>query len=351
MSDAAQGAGTTATAGGSGEASTGAAANADTSASTSSASTSTATATEQPSASAGSAGAPPPAAGSSAGAPPGQTPTDQQTQQAVAEMFDLVIDGKSVKKTLDDLKRDAQRVGAADRRFEEAATLRKKVADIGKKLGSDAIVRAYLSGDKQAFFLAVADHLEYENAPPEERKKRDEQRHLRERAARADELEQRDREQSARAEEEQHVARFRKDATAALTAAGVDVDGYSIERWAGEMIAGKERTGRWPDPAEAAKRVAARLGEVSAKTLARIAGLEGPALLAELDKLGITQKVRAADAQRLEATRAAASTTKRTTTNTPSTPRDKPKRDVSTGRYIRALQRGEDIDALFNGED
>lgn len=152
------------------------------------------------------------------------------------ERFTIKVDGEEKAVTLDELRTMAQKGAGAERKFEEAAKLRKQyeaeVAQLRKELGGDPLIRAYLTGGREAVLAALVEDLEFESLPEEEREKRTKQRELEEKARRAEEYEKRERERLEAQQAEQMQGQIVQQMTSALEAVGVGAKPAAIRRMA-----------------------------------------------------------------------------------------------------------------------
>lgn len=281
----------------------------------------------------------------------------------------------------------AQKAHGADRRFEEAASARKEaqtmkqqIAAAAQRMMDDpAEIMSALAGDegraaqiaaermvkrpafRDALIAQLLDdpgardlaeqrmleRLRYERLPEDERRKIDEERALRARAKRADELEaaeakraeeaRRQREtETARAEEAKFLRTYQEEARSSLTAAGLDpADPDVLERWAMERSAAIEH-GVEMTAEEAARRVAAKLGATRKASVESLAQLEGDALLAALPP-AIVAKIRAADAAKIKGGQRAQARAVQTG-GAPKPRASTPKREYSSEAYVRAMR-------------
>lgn len=255
----------------------------------------------------------PPTEGGSATAPVGEGDSggDGGAPEGGGERYAIVVDGVEEQLTLDEIRTLAQKGKAADKRFQEAAQLRRELEERGKqfdtvakRLDEDALLRAYLDDNQDEFYELLAQRLEYDQLPPEERAKVDERREL-ERKAKLHDQTQKEREQEqAAAEVAQYRQRFAAAADQSLAAAGITRDhpeyAYAVERWASEVGAQWEAGNTAYTAEEAAQTVAEKIGSVKASAVAELTGLEEDDLLKRLDEAGLMAKIRAADAKRLE---------------------------------------------------
>lgn len=288
-------------------------------------------------------------------------------EERQARKWALKYDGKDHEVTSEEeLVKLAQKGLGADRRFEEAATLRKQIEAAARRMADDPLeIMTAIHGDegkaaqiaarrmlahpkgREIIEAMLLEQYQYESLPEAERKRLDEDRALRARAARADELEQRERE---RAEAEQRTAAetkrtaeverlqrtFADEARASLTAAGLDPNDPDIaERWIMQRMAAMDQ-GVELTAEEAAKRVSERVGGSRKGYLESLGKLDGDALLESIPA-AVLAKIRAADAARLVGKQRAAA--RQTQTGGKPTPKPAPKRvEVSSDQWLKAVR-------------
>lgn len=231
----------------------------------------------------------------------------------------LKVDGKEIPvKDEAELRAMAQKGIAAEARMREAAearkemeTLRREKAELGAWLKSQenqrTLMRKLHEKDPAAYRQFLADELyEIEIASPEERARIAQQRQMGQRLTRAEEIERREQERlQAEQQRQQQEAQqagitkaqesYRAMAAEAFPAHGLDPsDPTHVELWAANMLAAAENNERL-EPAEAARRVAEKLGGAAR---GRLAKLSDEQLLEELRD--VLPRVRKADAARLK---------------------------------------------------
>lgn len=238
-------------------------------------------------------------------APSTDAVTAPEATATPAELYTLKVNGREEQVSRDELIARAQKASAADEKFEAAASARKEIerlAPLASKVESDAMIRAYLEGDEATFYELLAERLEYDNLPPEEKAKVDERRELQRKAKLGEEVERKRAEESQAAQIQADVRELGAIATRELVRVGIAPDSpdyaHAVERWAAELYSAAE-AGVKLSPAQAAERVRDWMGRASSSALQSLGSLEGDDLLAKLDELGITERFRRADAARL----------------------------------------------------
>lgn len=159
---------------------------------------------------------------------------EEAVEEAEPERYTIKVNGEEREVSLDDLRTMAQKGAGAERKFEEAAKLRKElegeIAAIRQKLHGDPVLRAYLSGGREALYQAMLEDLEYDALPEEERAERDRRRELEEKAKRADEYETRERERQEAEAAAQLQGRILDQMGAALEQVGIGKKPAAIRR-------------------------------------------------------------------------------------------------------------------------
>lgn len=245
----------------------------------------------------------------------GVEPTAAEVSEAVEDgpdaegRYRITVDGEERKVTFAELRAMAQKGSAADRRMREAAEMRKALDERGRaydeiaqRLDGDPLLRAYIDGDDETYWSLLAERLEYEQLPPEERAKVDRERERDRKAKAYEDVEKQKAAEAEAAQLQADVQTMGRTAAAALGKLGISPDSpdfdAAIERWAWEASSAIE-AGRQITAEQAAERTKAWLDRSAAAPLEELKGLEGDALLARMDELGLTQRFRAADAARL----------------------------------------------------
>lgn len=317
------------------------------------------------------------------GGAPADVETPSESAPAPARKWALKYDGKDHEiDSEEELVKLAQKGLGADRRFEEAATTRKQVEAAARKMADDPLgVLSALYGDEgkaaqiaatkmmerpgvraevQRLLLehpearaeleaAMYERLRYEGLPEDERKRIDEDRTLREKASkveryeaeerkRAEAAERQRREQAHAVEVERLQRTYAEEARTSLAAVGLDPNDPDVsERWILQRSAALDQ-GVELTAAEAAQRVADRIGGSRKGYLESLAKLEGDALLAALPP-AVLAKINAANAARV--TGAVRAKTREAQTGAPrkAPPAAKPKMEVSTDAWLRAMKR------------
>lgn len=188
------------------------------------------------------------------------------------------------------------------RRQWEAAQQRKQLAAIVQRMHDDPVgAMTQVLGSSDAVYAKIMEQLEYDGLPPKERARIDEERRLRQRAARADEYERREQEQQTRAAVERSKATYTASMESALKAAGVPVTQYAIRRMAHAIGAEMDEgilSGE-PSPADFARAAKLAAKEYEEERAAWLDG-DGEALIAHLGEER-ARKVARAFAQRMRA--------------------------------------------------
>lgn len=280
-----------------------------------------------------------------AGAEGTQVPTEGEetaTPPPEERRYTLRVNGKEVQLTEAEVIERAQKSEAAQRKFDEAAAMRKQVEHLiplASRIEQDELVRALVSGDEATFYELLASRLEYEGLAPEDRAKVDADRELRRRAKIGEEAERRAAAERQQAQVQADTRELGAIATRELASVGISQDSpdfaLAVERWAGEMSAALE-AGVKLSPAAAAARVQEWFGRAKSGAIAELSTLEGDALLARMDELGLTERFRRADAARLETRRLGAAPAKGRQT---AAPKAAEKRILTAGE-IAKLARG-----------
>lgn len=224
-------------------------------------------------------------------------------------LYRVKVNKKEKFVTLKELRVMAQKAEAAEERFEEAARLRKEAAarerefdGLSKRLQEDELLQAHIAGDQAQFYELLAQQLEYDNLSPEEQAKQDAEHDQRRKAKAYDKVKEEQEAQQRAVQLQADVQALGKLAATELGNVGISPEHpdfeFAVERWAGELhaanLAGAQLT-----PAEAAERVAGKYATVRQSGTAQLASLDGEELLAKLDELGLTDKIRRADAARI----------------------------------------------------
>lgn len=156
------------------------------------------------------------------------------------ERYTIKVAGEEQSLTLDELTTLAQKGSGAEKRFEEAAEMRKQFdaekRALAKELQGDPFVRAYLTGGRDAMFKAIAEEMEYEALPEDERRAKDERRELEAKAKRADELDAKQKETETAAQVQAYQAQFLDSMPKALAAAGAPTSPAAIRRMSTLML-------------------------------------------------------------------------------------------------------------------
>lgn len=237
------------------------------------------------------------------------------------------VGGEEREYTVAELARLAEKGHGAEQRFREAAEVRKRTESFTQELQANPVaalaklmkdkskaaktIVAQLMNDPETREILELDYLErakYEGLPAEERRRVDEDRALREKAARADEYERRQNEAHQQQMTAQYETQFADMFGKALTAAGVGVDDDSIgwmAFYAERAIASREQV----TPAQLAERVKAKMGgrvpDVKAMTAEQIEALLSEEQRAELRKRDVERlKAKAAPIERTTPARA-----------------------------------------------
>lgn len=223
--------------------------------------------------------------------PEGDAPPDKHV---------IKVDGEELEVTTEELIRRAQKTSAADRYLEQAKSKMKEVeqftADI-RKASEDPLIRAYLEKGRDGLYDVVAEMLEYEQLPAEERQKRDRQRELEEKAKRADELEAKEREAQEAQLAQQYAQRIESEVNAMIEAAGFQKSEHAVRRAAGLLEAAFMQN----DQTVTRDKLASLLRkELQADMQGNLSSLEPEQLAEMLGEEGV-KKWRAWDAGRLKA--------------------------------------------------
>lgn len=186
-------------------------------------------------------------------APEGSAPGPAQAAaEAIAEVkHKLKIGGEEKELPLSEILKLAQKGEGADRKFNEAAAVRKEMERIINALPQDPVgAIAQLMGDKskaaravldsmlrdpevrEELELAMVERLKYEGMPEDQRKKVDEERDLRAKAKRLEEIEREQEERQGRELEQQAHAHFAQRFSSALGEAKVPVNEHTMARMA-----------------------------------------------------------------------------------------------------------------------
>ena len=145
----------------------------------------------------------------------------------------LRVDGQDVEVSLMDALDRYPLAAGAQKRMWEAAQQRKQVEQLIGAMKSDPLgVMERVLGGSEAIYKAVADRLEYEGMSPEDRARLDEERDLRQRAARADEYERAEQERTASAKQERLQKTYAEGIRGAIEGAGLRVSKHAIQRTA-----------------------------------------------------------------------------------------------------------------------
>ena len=162
-------------------------------------------------------------------------------EQPVAEYHTLTIDGEEVELTLDELKAGYGKNRASQKRFQEAAELKRSVLGFVSKLKSaDVGTIEHLFGKLGVDFTSVAEQhlrakLEELDMPPDKRGmrevERERERLRRERA----EWDQQRGEVSLEAETEKHLQRYQQEVRSELSAVGLPPNPTIIGKVAAEI--------------------------------------------------------------------------------------------------------------------
>lgn len=273
----------------------------------------------------------------------GQAPqlsTDDSSQVPAEAKHKLRVGGEEKELSLSEVLKLAQKAEGVEVRFREVAAQRKQIeslrqhlTNIEAKLARDPIMAAYMSGDRTKFHEAVYQDLEYEAMPPEQRRRIDEDRRLRERAQRADEYERaeqdRQRTELANRARSQLTERF----TAALKTAGVSMTPYAMGRMA-SLAEGALHAGQRVSAQQLAERVR---DEIRAEFGAYAGGLE-PERMAEVLGEEQLRKLRAHEVAKLKPQAAPQPVPRQA--NGQFAPRSEPARRPSTSEYMRQLREG-----------
>jgi len=268
----------------------------------------------------------------------------------------------------------AQKGLGADRRFEDAAKTRKEaeaeraqIRTAAKRFAEDPIgAFAALQGDEGRAAQVIAqqairnprvreqieavllEQMRYEGLPEADRQRIDEDRRLRERASVADRYEaeeKRRQEEAARSRSAaEHAAKvetlsrtYADEARASLAAVGLDPNDPDIaERWILQRTSALDQ-GVELTAAEAAQRVADRVGAGRKGYLESLTKLEGDALLEAIPKT-LLAKINAANAARLTGGKRAAAAQVRAGKAPAPRPAAGPKVEYTADAYARSLR-------------
>lgn len=220
------------------------------------------------------------------------------TETAAEQKHRIKVAGEEREVSTDDLIRLAQKNASADRYLEQAKAQAKEIAELRasvEKAAADPLIAAYMQKGTDGLLDMVAEMLEYEQLPPEERTKVDQRRELERKAKRADELEAKER--TAREEQmtQQYVQRIEAEVTAVIAASGLPETAHTVRRAAGmleaAMLAGDKTITR-------EKLAAALREEMSGDLRGYLGGLEPEALADLLGEEGV-KKWRSWDTARL----------------------------------------------------
>lgn len=162
---------------------------------------------------------------------------DSEAQtEAPAETYTIKVNGEEKTVTLDDLRTMAQKGAGAEKRFEEAAQLRKQLESemeqVRSRLEGDPVLSAYLSGGREALYAAIEAELEHAALPAEEKVARQRQRDLEAKAAKADEYEKAEQERREAEAAQRAQQHYTAKITEALTGVGVGPKPAAIRRMA-----------------------------------------------------------------------------------------------------------------------
>lgn len=249
----------------------------------------------------------PAAANDNGSAPEGASAAANDNAAPPEPRHRVKVGGEERELTIAELAKLAEKGHGAEAKFREAAQLRKQMEAIVERLPTDTIgaleqligdkskaarqVMAQLLRDPQARAEVEAylvETYEYEAKPDAERRKIDEERDLREKARRAEEYEEAERERAHAAAVEQTQQTFVKQFGDALTSVGLTSSPHTLARMAHHVeraIDAKERV----TLAELAQRVrdehrADVTAHVSALDVEALADLLGEEKLAALRK-------------------------------------------------------------------
>jgi hypothetical protein len=152
-------------------------------------------------------------------------------------------DGKDVEIDLLEALSLVPKAHRADRAVWEASEMRKAIEGVMQDFPRDpsgAVAKMFgvdRSRARQLLEEHVYHELQYEGLKPEERKRVDEERSLREKAARADEYEKVEKKRREEADVAAHVQTIGEGLTSALTAAGMQPSEWAMRRAASAMEA------------------------------------------------------------------------------------------------------------------
>lgn len=165
---------------------------------------------------------------------------DTPEAEATPDKHTIKVDGEEIEVTTEELIRRAQKTSAADRYLEQAKAQMKEVeqfaADV-RKASQDPLIRAYMEKGRDGLYDVVAEMLEYEQLPAEERQKRDRQRELEAKAKKADEMEAKQREEQETQLSQQYAQRIEAEVDAMIEAAGFQKSEHAVRRAAGLLEA------------------------------------------------------------------------------------------------------------------
>lgn len=145
----------------------------------------------------------------------------------------LKVDGEEVEVSFADALQSVPLAKGAQKRMWEAAQQRKQVEQLVDAMKRDPLgIMERVLGGSDAVYKAVADRLEYEGMPPEDRARLDEERELRRKAGRADEYEKAEQERELAARTAKLQQTYAEGIRGALEAGGVRVSPHAVARTA-----------------------------------------------------------------------------------------------------------------------
>lgn len=219
-------------------------------------------------------------ASSEGGASEADQVADTATSNDGGETFTAIVDGETVTYTRDEVQALLQKGAASEKRFREAAALRKKAAEeqaaFQKQVSQlrqqltdpDALfgVLERLHGAEKLRALLsdrLLDQFRFEALSPDEQAREREVRDLRAKARRLEEIESREQETRAETQRREAFERFESQAKSALQELGVTPSPETIESWARYRLE-LARAGV-TDAAEGARAAAELVGEETSK--------------------------------------------------------------------------------------